>query len=113
YNQVHAFIKDGDVPINIGVLASETSKEIELGVNSLFASHIGIFGNTGSGKSYSLASLYHSLFKNFGDNSGFKKNAKFLLIDFNGEYVENSHGRDSVCLEQHKDIIDYPKKKIP
>lgn len=86
YDKVHNFIKDGDESINIGVLASETSKPIELGVNSLFASHIGIFGNTGSGKSYSLASIYHSLFAKYGDNSGFKKNAKFLLIDFNGEY---------------------------
>ncbi len=88
YDKVHNFIKDGDESINIGVLASETSKEIEIGINSLFASHIGIFGNTGSGKSYSLASLYHSLFKEYGEKSGFKKNAKFLLIDFNGEYSE-------------------------
>ncbi|MGV0996634.1 ATP-binding protein [Empedobacter falsenii] len=87
YDQVHAFIKNEDTPIAIGTLASETSKEISLGVNSLFASHIGIFGNTGSGKSYSLASLYHSLFEKFGNNEGFKKNAKFLLIDFNGEYI--------------------------
>lgn len=86
YDTVHNFIKEGDTPIKIGVLSSETSKDIEIGVNSLFASHIGIFGNTGSGKSYSLASLYNSLFKEFGENSGFKRNAKFLLIDFNGEY---------------------------
>lgn len=86
YDRVHAFVKDGEDKINIGVLSSETSKEIELSVNSLFASHIGIFGNTGSGKSYSLASLYHSLFKRYQKNSEFKKNAKFLLIDFNGEY---------------------------
>lgn len=87
YDQVHAFIEEDDVPLTIGHLASETSKEIALGVNSLFASHIGIFGNTGSGKSYSLASLYHSLFEKFGNNEGFKKNSKFLLIDFNGEYI--------------------------
>lgn len=87
YDTVHNFIKDGDSAIKIGVLASETSKDIKVGVNSLFASHIGIFGNTGSGKSYSLASLYHSLFNKYGDNSGFKRNARFLLIDFNGEYT--------------------------
>lgn len=87
YDTVHNFIKEGDSAIKIGVLASETSKDIKIGVNSLFASHIGIFGNTGSGKSYSLASLYHSLFNKYGDNSGFKRNARFLLIDFNGEYT--------------------------
>lgn len=87
YDKVHSFTTSDEDKINIGVLASETSKEIEIGVNNLFASHIGIFGNTGSGKSYSLASLYHSLFSKYGNNSGFKKNAKFLLIDFNGEYL--------------------------
>src|SRR5690606_27463383 len=113
YDQVHAFIKKGDVPLTIGHLASETSKEIALGVNSLFASHIGIFVNTGSGKSYSLASLYNSLFNQFGNNSGFNKNAKFLLIDFNGEYIENKKGRDTIFFESAKEIIDYPNKKIP
>lgn len=86
YDRVHSFVRADEDKINIGVLASETSKDIELGINSLFASHIGIFGNTGSGKSYSLASLYHSLFKKYSNSSGFQKNAKFLLIDFNGEY---------------------------
>lgn len=90
FSRVHNFIKDingePDIELNIGVLSNETGTAIGIGVNSLFASHVGIFGNTGSGKSYTLASLYHKLFKEYGENSGFKKNAKFLLIDFNGEY---------------------------
>lgn len=90
FSRVHNFIKNingkPDVELNIGVLSNETGTPIGIGVNSLFASHIGIFGNTGSGKSYTLASLYHKLFKNYAKSSGFKKNAKFLLIDFNGEY---------------------------
>lgn len=90
FNRVHNFIKNingkPDEELQIGVLSNETGTPIGVGVNSLFASHIGIFGNTGSGKSYTLASLYHKLFKNYATNSGFKENAKFLLIDFNGEY---------------------------
>lgn len=86
YDRVHNFVDEEDKPIEIGHLSSELTKEINVGVNSLFASHIGIFGNTGSGKSYSLASIYHSLFEKFGENTGFQKHSKFLLIDFNGEY---------------------------
>lgn len=90
FSRVHNFIKNingkPDVELNIGVLSNETGTPIGIGVNSLFASHIGIFGNTGSGKSYTLASLYHKLFKKYATNSGFDENAKFLLIDFNGEY---------------------------
>lgn len=94
FSRVHNFIKDindkPDVELNIGVLSNETGTSIGIGVNSLFASHIGIFGNTGSGKSYTLASLYHKLFKVYANNLGFKKNAKFLLIDFNGEYSKEN-----------------------
>lgn len=86
FDRVHNFLKKGDFGIVIGNLANEKGKEIKIGVNSLFASHIGIFGNTGSGKSYTLASLYHRLFKQYEDKKGFKENARFLLIDFNGEY---------------------------
>ncbi len=112
YNQVHKFTKDGEETIKIGELASETSRNIELGVNSLFASHIGIFGNTGSGKSYTLASIYHSLFKQYQDNSGFQKNARFLLIDFNGEYLENESGDNVICNNYLKETFDLPNNKI-
>src|SRR5699024_9599951 len=36
---------------------------IQLSINKFFASHIGIFGNTGSGKSNTLHKLYLELFK--------------------------------------------------
>ena len=57
---------------------------------TLFNTHIAIFGNTGSGKSNTLARLYKNLFDlntnkilDFGDS-------KFVVIDFNGEYVEEN-----------------------
>lgn len=53
--------------------------------NSLFNKHIGIFGNTGSGKSNTLTKLYTDLFSNFRD--GIKGKSKFVLFDFNGEYT--------------------------
>ncbi|MUP45854.1 ATP-binding protein [Gramella sp. BOM4] len=94
FSRVHNFIKEingkPDEELKIGVLSNETGTPIGIGVNSLFASHIGIFGNTGSGKSYTLASLYHKLFNDYSDKSGFKRNAKFLLIDFNGEYSKGT-----------------------
>src|SRR5690606_32284720 len=99
---IHYFIKiiDGklDKEIQIGHLANERGKEVVLGINSLFASHIGIFGNTGSGKSYTLASLYHQLFSRYKNNDRFRSNAKFVLIDFNGEYLKKE-GQDNIIVE--------------
>jgi hypothetical protein len=109
FNRVHNFIKDingvPDIPIKIGTLASEKGKEISVGINSLFASHFGIFGNTGSGKSYTLAGLYHKLFKEYQNNSGFKENAKFLLIDFNGEYSGDK------CITEQKAVYNLSTRK--
>lgn len=110
FDIVHKFINDDNVEdsIKIGVLANETGVPIELGVDNLFASHIGIFGNTGSGKSYTLAKIYHELFKKYKDSQNFQNNAKFLLIDFNGEYVNPNKSGEN---ENYPDIIVEKKFK--
>ena len=123
FEQVHDFIEKSDEPLEIGVLSLEKGQKIQVGVNSLFASHIGIFGNTGSGKSYSLAKLYNVLFEKYQQEQNFKNNAKFVLIDFNGEYshektiIENKHiynlstkqettsGSNKIPLKE-KDLLD-------
>lgn len=87
FGLIHTFVSDGDEPLTIGALAMEPTQSVAVGVNAMFASHIGIFGNTGSGKSYTLAKLYHELFKKYGAIETFRKRAQFVLIDFNGEYV--------------------------
>lgn len=87
FNQVHDFIRKHDEPLVIGTLTLEKGQTITVGIDSLFASHIGIFGNTGSGKSYTLAKLYYELFKIYKDNNKFKRKSSFFLLDFNGEYV--------------------------
>lgn len=87
FEQIHRFVSDdSDLPLQIGTLASDSFVPIKLGVKALFSSHIGIFGNTGSGKSYTLSKLYRQLFVNYTDNDNFKENAKFLFFDFSGEY---------------------------
>ncbi|MBI6162547.1 ATP-binding protein [Serratia liquefaciens] len=64
---------------------------IELPINGIYNSHIGIFGNTGSGKSNTLAKLYVSLFELMEKNEKFPNSSTFLLIDFNGEYNQISN----------------------
>jgi DNA helicase HerA-like ATPase len=97
FEQVHNFIRRGDEAITIGALSLEKGQEIRVGVNGLFASHIGIFGNTGSGKSYTLAKIYRELFEKYKGKRKFKRLAKFFLIDFNGEYVDD---RDNVIVDK-------------
>lgn len=102
FEQVHHFLRGNDQPVVIGTLALEKGQEISLGVNSLFANHIGIFGNTGSGKSYTLAKIYKELFSIYKDNQNFKDKAEFFFIDFNGEYANTD--KDIIVEEQYKNI---------
>lgn len=100
FEQVHNFIRPGDEPLTIGTLSFEKGQEIRVGVNSLFASHIAIFGNTGSGKSYTLAKIYRELFLQYKDRQNFKNSARFFLVDFNGEYVDEESEADDIIIDE-------------
>ncbi|SDK79354.1 hypothetical protein SAMN05216187_1217 [Jeotgalicoccus aerolatus] len=77
-------IESNEPTIKIGQSILE-NQPIQLSINKFFASHIGIFGNTGSGKSNTLHKLYLELFRTNYYNQ-IKKKSQFFLIDFNGEY---------------------------
>lgn len=54
---------------------------------TIFNTHIAIFGNTGSGKSNTLTRLYKNLFDLNKERVLTFGKSKFVVIDFNGEYV--------------------------
>ena len=77
--------------ISIGTSILE-NQQIHIPINSFFPSHIGIFGNTGSGKSNTLHKLYIELFRSKYKNM-ILQTSQFFIIDFNGEYTsENMFG---------------------
>lgn len=87
YRKIHSFAHEDECTIHLGALMTDELISIDVSVDRLFASHTGIFGNTGSGKSHTLATLYKNLFRKFGDQKSFQENARFILFDFNGEYA--------------------------
>src|SRR5260221_12682988 len=74
--------------------------DIQFPVDGLFNSHIAIFGNTGSGKSNTLAYLYQELINTLRDRNpdAFSQNCRFVLFDFNGEYTSSS------CIAKTKTV---------
>lgn len=80
------FDRQADCDFKIGQMLKE---EISVGLpwKRLFNSHIGIFGNTGSGKSNTLAKLYTVLFDQ--KLSLITGKSRFIILDFNGEYGGN------------------------
>lgn len=59
------------------------NKSIYIDINDFCSNHLAIFGNTGSGKSYGVASLLQSLFYN-PDFMPFRAN--YMIFDAYGEY---------------------------
>lgn len=106
FHSIHDFVSAEDTGLSLGTLAFEPTQSVEVGVNTIFASHVGIFGNTGSGKSYTLAKLYHELFRKFSGKASFRKKARFVVIDFNGEYINiaTAEGAHSTAILAGSDI---------
>lgn len=84
--QVRKIYGEPDNKFIIGKMLKE-DLPISLPWSKLFNSHIGVFGNTGSGKSNTLTNLYTTLLKNKLNEINGKSH--FVVIDFNGEYTGN------------------------
>ncbi|GKP01165.1 ATP-binding protein [Klebsiella quasipneumoniae] len=94
---------DGKTGFSIGSMLKE-NVPINLPWMRLFNSHLGIFGNTGSGKSNTLAKLYTTLFNE--RLQALQHKSQFVIIDFNGEYTE-----DQLLPAKNKQITVLDSKK--
>lgn len=77
-----------DYPLYIGKTVPEGLK-YAIDWSHIFNTHFAIFGNTGSGKSNTLAKMYSELFSTADNNNWNINNSKFVFIDFNGEYTSD------------------------
>ena len=83
--------------VSLGNDLYDDNKCINVEINRLIPSHIGVFGNTGSGKSNTLTkilSTYFETIKSKNTNAG-----KFIVLDLNNEY-----GSNAICDEKEKTI---------
>ena len=106
YDAIYRLASSTSQTLRIGSLAMEPTQPVLLDVDGIFASHVGIFGNTGSGKSYTLAKLYDSLFRQHMNDPGFRERSRFVIIDFNGEYVDRADGERSTAIIAAANIKD-------
>ena len=73
-----------DIALPLGLSPLYTRQHVTASFNDLLGRPLGIVGNTGSGKSYSVASLIQAALASGG---GSARHAKFIILDINGEYA--------------------------
>lgn len=74
-----------DFYLPVGTSPAFPDFQIKINPDKFFGKHAAILGNTGSGKSCTLASILQSLFHN-KYNGQKLRNAHFVIFDTNGEY---------------------------
>ena len=99
-------INKEELDLIVGNIVSPNSKRMYLGtmplydnypisidINHFFAQHFSIFGNTGSGKSYSITRILQNLFSN---PNSLPQKAKIFIFDAYGEYHRAFNNLNSI-----------------
>lgn len=100
-HQIHNLVADDAIPLNVAISDYE-GFEINLPVDGLMNSHIAVFGNTGSGKSNTVALIFQTYIDAMRrrNQTKFDQSVRILFFDFNGEYSRES------CLTQEKTVYN-------
>lgn len=88
-NQLRAIVESGENRhVKIGVSPLAANAEVRIDPDRLFGRHLAVLGNTGSGKSCSLAGVIRwSMEAAKKARNGAEPNARFIVLDPNGEYA--------------------------
>lgn len=88
-SQLRAIVESGDNrQVLIGTSPLAANAEVKIDPDRLFGRHLAVLGNTGSGKSCSVAGLIRwSMDEARRARGGADPNARFIVLDPNGEYA--------------------------
>ncbi|MBW0171431.1 MAG: ATP-binding protein [Hydrogenophaga sp.] len=88
-NQLRAIVESGENRhVLIGTSPLAANAEVKIDPDRLFGRHLAVLGNTGSGKSCSVAGLIRwSMDEARKARGGADPNARFIVLDPNGEYA--------------------------
>ena len=81
--------KDGDFdfPLEIGHHSGDENTKVKVSFNDLFSRPLAIVGNTGSGKSYTVASLIRGILEHDSMQTNDDVDPHIFILDINGEYA--------------------------
>ncbi len=96
-SQLRAIVQSTDeVRVTIGVSPLAGDAAVSIDPNRLFGRHLAVLGNTGSGKSCTVAGLVRWSLENSKIAHGNDPNARFIILDPNGEYSRAFQDDDTI-----------------
>jgi len=102
--------------VPVGKSTAFPEYEVKVDPDALFSKHLAVLGNTGSGKSCTIASLIQTLLKQNYEGKKIE-NAHFIILDTNGEYssafIEKDENRKITKNIGNCLLIDKDGLKIP
>lgn len=88
-DQVKAIVTSGDnLRVKIGTSPLAENADVKVDPDRLFGRHLAILGNTGSGKSCSVAGIIRWVLEAATSEKCKKPNARIIILDPNGEYKQ-------------------------
>jgi len=95
---------DFDFPLELGHQTGDENTTVNASFNDLFSRPLAIVGNTGSGKSYTVASLLRSVIENEHVAAIGNCDPQIFILDINGEYA------NAFLSEQERDYAREPNE---
>lgn len=114
-SQLRAIVESGDSRrVLIGTSPLAANAEVKIDPDRLFGRHLAVLGNTGSGKSCSVAGLIRwSMEAARQVHGNADPNARFMVLDPNGEYANTFHDMSKVRVFAVEPSADMKQLHIP
>jgi len=117
-DQLRAIVESGENRrVKIGVSPLAANAEVKVDPDRLFGRHLAVLGNTGSGKSCSVAGLIRwSMDAARKARNGADPNARFIVLDPNGEYASTFKGMGKVrvfAVDPPENSEDIEQLQVP
>lgn len=112
--QLKAIVESGDNrSVLIGHSPLAANAEVMIDPDRIFGRHLAVLGNTGSGKSCSVAGLIRWSLDAAKQNKGSDPNARFIVLDPNGEYANTFRDMGQVRVYAVEPIEEIKQLQIP
>ena len=112
--QLRAIVESGEHRrVKIGISPLAANAEVKVDPDRIFGRHLAVLGNTGSGKSCSVAGMIRWSLEAAKKARGADPNARFIVLDPNGEYANTFKGMGKVRVFAVEPSADVEQLQVP